>query len=321
VNLFSCSYVLATLSNCEKPLKTEKTDFLKLYIYKKMNTKTCKSCGIEKHKTDDFPKNGRIFRAICKVCHSDKQKKRYDEDKETYLINKKKYYEENKQSIIVKNKEYRKENRDKICQQKNNYYQLNREEILKKTQTKDYKEKRNKYLQNRRKEDKTFALICAYRARLNEVLHKQKKNTYIEYLNCKREQFLEWIEFQIKDPLKWETYGKDWVIDHVIPIDFFDLEQDEQRYMCFSWFNLRPLLIKDNLSKSNKIYIEAVEQHQNVLNNFKNVSYWYQADIEIYQWLRQKLGYGKNPSVLGNSQPSFQSCIIIQTEEGSTTKC
>lgn len=280
-----------------------------------MDTKKCNTCHIYKHKTADFPKNGRTYRAICKSCHCDKQKQRYAENKEVHLRKKKEHYEKNKESIIATNKIYRQHNRDNICSQKKEYYQLNRDEILQKARTKDYKEKRNKYLKERRQTDRKFAMVNAYRARLNEVLHKQKKNTYVEYLSCKREEFLDWIEFQFGEQFSWESYGKKWVIDHVIPIDFFNIDDKHERYLCFSWFNLRPYNTADNLVKSNKIVMEEVNAHQQVLNRFKEISSWYQTNVEIHRWLRDKLRYGKNPSVLdsssaeevlmGNPQPRF----------------
>uniref|UniRef100_A0A6C0DZP5 Uncharacterized protein n=1 Tax=viral metagenome TaxID=1070528 RepID=A0A6C0DZP5_9ZZZZ len=264
-----------------------------------MDTKKCNSCGIEKHKTEDFPKNGRIYRAICKKCHSAKQIERYNQNRKVHL---EKNYEENRIQILEAGKQYRKENRD--AEQKTEYYSANRDEILQKSKTKDYKEKRNKYLRDRRKNDKFFAMISSYRCRLHEVLHKQKKNSYISYLRCKREQFLDWLEFQFDDKFVWETYGKTWVIDHVIPNDFFNLDDEKHVERCFAWYNLRPCDTKENMNKSNTIILDVVESHQNVINNFTKINNWYQADVEIYQWLREQLGYGKNPSVLGNPQPS-----------------
>ena len=264
-----------------------------------METKQCNKCKLEKHKTNDFPKNGRIYRAICKACHSEKQKERYFNDHSNNLEKKRTFYHENKENLIEINKQYRSQHKEEICEQKKIYYKENRDEILRKCKTKDYKEKRNKVLKEKRKNDKTFALISAYRARLKEVLHKQKKNTYISYLNCKRDNFLSWIEFQFKGNFIWETYSKEWVIDHVIPINFFDLNDEEHVFMCFSWFNLRPCKKNENLQKSDKIILEIIEDHQNTLNNFIKISNWYQTHIEIYGWLREKLRYGKNPSVIG----------------------
>ena len=268
-----------------------------------MDTKKCTNCHETKIITQDFPKNGRIYRAVCKICHSKKQMQRYFENHNEHLLKRKENYEKNKDIILEKNAEYRKEKRDAICEQKKEYYQQNRNVILEKSKTKNYKEKRNKYLKEKRKTDKRFSMVCAYRARLNEVLHKQKKNTYISYLNCKREMFLDWIEYLFDNEFCWEDYGKKWVIDHVIPIDFFDLEKEEHIYKCFSWFNLRPCEKEENSSKSNKILEDIIKTHQDKLNNFLKIKR-YQADIEIYQWLREELRYGKKPSVLDDSHPS-----------------
>ncbi len=268
-----------------------------------MDNKKCNNCDITKP-LQEFPKNGRIYRAICKICHCEKQKKRYLENHEENLVKKKENYQKNKDIILQNNKVYREANKDSVNEQKKEYYQKNRDEILQKLKTKNYKDKRNKYLQDRRKTDKKFSMVCSYRARLNDVLHKQKQNTYIYYLNCKRNMFLDWIEFQFDNVFKWEDYGKKWVIDHVIPIDFFNLDIHIHREKCFSWFNLRPCCILENMKKSNKILEDIVQDHQNLINKYLEIN-GYQTNVEIHQWLRQELRYGKNPYVLDNSQPSL----------------
>lgn len=269
-----------------------------------MDIKKCNACKLEKYVKIDFPKNGEKYRSICKSCHCNKQKERYNKNKEDVLEKRKDFYNVNKEKIIEQNKKYRQENKEKICLQKKMYYQKNRDIILEKVKEDEYKEKRNILLKERRKNDKSFAMINAYRARLNEVLHKQKKNTYIHYLNCKRNEFINWIEFQFDNNFKWETYGNEWVIDHVIPIKFFNLHNEIDKYMCFSWFNLRPCKTKENLQKSDKIVLDIVKIHQIKINNYKKINLWYQTHIEIYEWLREKLRDGKNPSILDNSQPN-----------------
>ena len=254
--------------------------------------KQCTICNIVKNIISDFPKNGRIYRSICKICHTEKEKERYQLKKEEIVLKKKDYYDKNKSEILNQMKIYRDDNKEILLDKKREYYKKNRDIILEKVKSKDYKQKRNKFLQNKRKIDKKFCLISAYRARLSEVLRKQKRNTYIHYLDCTREQLLDWIEFQFDyatPKLLWESYGKVWVIDHVIPINFFNLDNDIEKARCFNWYNLRPCLLTDNLTKSDKIDFNIIENHSKILQEFKKKNKWYQTDIEIYQWLREKL--------------------------------
>jgi hypothetical protein len=49
--------------------------------------------------------------------------------------------------------------------------------------------------------------------------------------------------------MSWDNYGKIWQIDHILPIELFDLTNQEQQKICFNYSNLQPLLISDNTSK------------------------------------------------------------------------
>lgn len=99
--------------------------------------------------------------------------------------------------------------------------------------------------------------------------------------------------------MTWDNYVTYWVLDHIIPVSWFNLENDTHRKHCFSWYNLRPLKKEDNLQKSNKLNLYTINQHQKIIDK------WYQGDIEIYHWLRTELRYGDNPhEYMDNQQPS-----------------
>lgn len=59
-------------------------------------------------------------------------------------------------------------------------------------------------------------------------------------------------------------------IDHIKPISVFNLENEEEFLECCNYTNLQPLLIKDNLEKSNK-WNEEKEKYwkENIKNNNK----------------------------------------------------
>ena len=53
--------------------------------------------------------------------------------------------------------------------------------------------------------------------------------------------------------MNWENYAIFWEYDHVLPIPSFDLRDEDERKKCFNFINIRPLKIKENKSKLNKI--------------------------------------------------------------------
>jgi hypothetical protein len=122
--------------------------------------------------------------------------------------------------------------------------------------------------------------------------------------------FKKWIEFRFVDNMNWENYGKYWHIDHILPINQFDLSCDNDIQICFNWTNLQPLFAKENQSKSDKI------QLHHYFNNFINVFRFnsihkqylgYQIASESLRWLRSKLRYGKNSLYDGEHSPEIDN--------------
>lgn len=94
-----------------------------------------------------------------------------------------------------------------------------------------------------------YYLVGLQRTRLRYVLEKmgKTKNT-IDYLGCSPLEFYEYIKLKMTDEMKLENIH----IDHIKPVSKFNLNDINEVYECCHWSNLQPLLIKDNLEKSNK---------------------------------------------------------------------
>jgi hypothetical protein len=78
----------------------------------------------------------------------------------------------------------------------------------------------------------------------------------------------EWLEFCFTNEMNWENYGSHWHIDHVIPLNTFDLLIKENQLIAFNWKNLMPYKKEDNLSKHDKIIPEQIKKHTNNLKKF-----------------------------------------------------
>lgn len=77
-------------------------------------------------------------------------------------------------------------------------------------------------------------------------------------LGCSWEEFRRHIESQFKPGMTWDNYGRGgWEVDHIKPIERFDLTDPKQLTDCFHYSNLQPLWWQENRHKSDT-YVEAV---------------------------------------------------------------
>lgn len=114
------------------------------------------------------------------------------------------------------------------------------------------------------------------RSRIHSALKKKEMNT-IKYLGCASREYLNWI-LTYDERYNLANRGKEWHIDHVIPVSRFNLEHKEEQMIAFNWRNTMPLLAKENLTKNNKILPQQIEQHWKKLE-----SYHKEKNIEMPQ--------------------------------------
>ena len=72
----------------------------------------------------------------------------------------------------------------------------------------------------------------------------------MELIGCSIEQARAHIESLWQEGMTWSNHTLEgWHIDHIKPINTFDLSDAEQQKICFHYTNLRPLWARDNLSR------------------------------------------------------------------------
>ena len=197
----------------------------------------CK-CYWKPDETDIKP-SGLYFKT-CKKCR-EKNKKWIQENTEY----KKKYREENADKIKEKNKKYREENADKIKEQEKKYREENK--------CSHHKFKRECKICNLQ-----LYLINLQRKSINRCLKSsnlEKTKPSIEYLACSPEYFIEYFKKKMDIFNQFSEIEMDFTnihIDHIKPVNAFNLDEEEEFLDCCNYTNLQPLLAKDNLSKKDK---------------------------------------------------------------------
>ena len=131
------------------------------------------------------------------------------------------------------------------------YYNENRDKIKK--YRFDNKDKINEYFRKRKNSDLNFKLASNLRSRTSTAFKSQnvrKTNKTLDLLGCSHLFFKGWIIHQLYGLMTLENYGTIWCLDHCLPLSKIN-ENDLCKYT--NWVNIRPMYIKDNISKGCKI--------------------------------------------------------------------
>ena len=161
------------------------------------------------------------------------------------------YYLAHREQELGKQKTYRKENAEKIKA----YSQSSvRKQYLKQYNKQYQPEYQRKYIKNRRKTDINFYLRDRLRSRLSKAVKRgQKSGSAMNDLGCSISELKEYIESKFQLGMTWENRGKEWHIDHIIPLSNFNLQNRQEFLVANNYSNLQPLWARDNIQKSNLI--------------------------------------------------------------------
>jgi hypothetical protein len=191
--------------------------------------KQCKKCNIEQPLTEFYNKkdNKDGKHIYCRSCLKPLSDTWYKVSKESRAD----YY-----------KTYRDQNKEYFNQYSNIHYHTKKEL---------YREwNRTKY-----QTDLGFKLRHVTAARISQALKTYqtlKKDRTIEYLGCTMDEYTYYLEQMFTPDMSWDNYGEYWEIDHIKPIDAFDLNDEDQLYEAFKYTNTQPLKKEDNREKSNR---------------------------------------------------------------------
>ena len=107
--------------------------------------------------------------------------------------------------------------------------------------------------------DPKYRTLQRLRARVRAAIGKDKRSVPTRELFGKTQDDLnKHIASQFTEGMNWNNQGQ-WHIDHIIPCKAWNLENEEDQRICFSWMNLQPLWGKENLEKSGN-YTEEDKQ-------------------------------------------------------------
>ena len=88
----------------------------------------------------------------------------------------------------------------------------------------------------KRQRDIKRRIAVALRRYLVERLPSKK---YRIYFGCSQDFMRAFIRSQFAEGESWQGFGVKWKIGHVLAAGYFDMENEQDRRLCWNWTNLR----------------------------------------------------------------------------------
>ena len=125
----------------------------------------------------------------------------------------------------------------------------------------DNKEHFSEYNKARLQTDINYKIKRNLRSRLYGAVFRNTTNTEkggssVRDLGCSVDEFRIYLESKFIPGMSWDNYGSkdgDWNIDHITPLDWFDLTNRDQLLCACHYTNLQPMWASDNASKGNRL--------------------------------------------------------------------
>ncbi len=124
------------------------------------------------------------------------------------------------------------------------------------------------------------------------VLLNIKCVEYAPYFGIDAAGFRKWIETQFDEDTNWENFSKAWQFDHIVPVAFFDLTDEEELKLCWNFTNIRIDKSLKNKKTEQKVDILAAK--------FYFLELYHQSGYECCKKIAEKLEKLERAAVAGS---------------------
>lgn len=84
------------------------------------------------------------------------------------------------------------------------------------------------------------------------ILNGHIASQYAVYFGLDFKSLRRWVEMQFTGELSWSNYGKAWQFDHIVPVTYFDFDNEEDLKLCWNFTNIRVEAHPKNKERGNR---------------------------------------------------------------------
>lgn len=98
------------------------------------------------------------------------------------------------------------------------------------------------------------------------ILEGNKSSFYAPYFGLGITEMQKWIEIQFDETTNWDNFSSAWQFDHIVPVAYFDFEDEEDLKLCWNFTNIRVEKIKNNKTNGNRVDVLAAKAYFHTLH-------------------------------------------------------
>jgi hypothetical protein len=80
----------------------------------------------------------------------------------------------------------------------------------------------------------------------------------IDLIGIDKDGFIDHINNNLLDGMTLDNFGNEWGLDHIVPVELFDLTNEDDLSLCYNFNNIMPMFNHDNRMKGGSVHFSLV---------------------------------------------------------------
>jgi len=159
------------------------------------------------------------------------------------------------------------------------------------------------------------------------VLQLNKSSSYTPFFGIDVLNFRKWIEIQFDEELSWDNFSTSWQFDHIVPVVFFDLSNEEDLKLCWNFINIGIEKIGTDKTKgmkrdvfASKAYFETLYQQTGLAVCLKMIGFIDNIKLPEITASESKINFLRDQKVFLNDIQTFTSYDFEKLNNGTSAR-
>jgi hypothetical protein len=76
----------------------------------------------------------------------------------------------------------------------------------------------------------------------------------LTFIGIDKQGFINHVNKYLLEGMTKENFGKIWGLDHIVPVDLFDINDEAEKKLCYNYQNIIPMFNNDNRVKGASVH-------------------------------------------------------------------